>query len=266
MEAELGRHVVRVQREGRAGERAGAQWRHVEAVDRDEEAVDVAGQGPTVGQEVVRQEYGLGPLHVRVPREVGVGRLAGALGQGVLQSHDLGRHGGQVAAAPEAQVGGHLVVAAAPGVQLGPGVAGQLGHPALDGGVHVLVTGGEDEGAVGQLLLNLVQCIEEFAHLAVGQDARLGQTLDVGPGSCDVVGRQDLVERKAEGVGRHRLGHVSRDAALPERHGSGVGSASVSAWSVSAPGPWRADQVATPRPQRRTNPSASWWRKVSAAS
>ena len=62
-----------------------------------------------------------------------VGRIEGALGQGVLQPHDLPGHVDQGAPAPQAQIGGHLVVAATPGVQLGPDVAGQLGDPALDG-------------------------------------------------------------------------------------------------------------------------------------
>ncbi len=64
-----------------------------------------------------------------------------------LQVEDALGHPSELAAGVEPQVGGHLVVAAAAGVELGPDVAGELGDPPLDGGVDVLVARGEDEDA-----------------------------------------------------------------------------------------------------------------------
>ena len=67
------------------------------------------------------------------------------------------------ATAPEAEGRGDLVVAAAPGVQLRPDVADQLGHTALDGGVDVLVPRGEDERPGLELLLDDVERLHQRA-------------------------------------------------------------------------------------------------------
>ena len=157
VEAELGRHIVGIERERRAGQRSRTQRGDVEPVDRGQQPVDVAGQCPPVGQQVVGQQHRLGPLQMGVAGQVDVAGLEGALGQDVLEGDDLAGHLDQRAAAPQAQVGGDLVVAAAAGVQLGPDVAGELGDPALDRGVDVLVVGGEDERPRGELLLDLVE-------------------------------------------------------------------------------------------------------------
>ena len=56
---------------------------------------------------------------------------------------------GQLALAPEAQIGGDLIVAAPCGVQLGAGGAGELGDSAFDRRVQVLVRVEERERVVG---------------------------------------------------------------------------------------------------------------------
>ncbi len=100
-EAEVGRRAMRIERQRRAREGAGTQRRHVEAVDRGEKAIDVAGQRPPMGQQVVGQQDRLGPLHVRVPRQRGVARRLGAVQQHRLETHDARRHFAQLALAPQ---------------------------------------------------------------------------------------------------------------------------------------------------------------------
>ena len=65
--------------------------RHVEPVDRGQQPVDVAGQRPPVGQQVVGQQHRLGPLQVGVAREVGVAGLVGPGEQDLLEGDDLAR-------------------------------------------------------------------------------------------------------------------------------------------------------------------------------
>ena len=74
-EAQLGRHPVGVEGQRRARQGAGAERRHVQASACAGQAVDVPGQRPAVGQQVVGQQDRLGPLEVRVAGQVGVARL-----------------------------------------------------------------------------------------------------------------------------------------------------------------------------------------------
>ena len=156
----------------------------------------------------MRQQHRLRPLHVRVAGKVDTVRLACPFGQCVLQGHDLLGHADEGPAAPEAQRRGHLVVAAAPGVQFGTHVASQLRDAAFDGRVHVLVTGREDEGVRGELLLHDVERLNQGGDLAVAEDARLAEALDVRPRAGQVVVGQHAVEGQADRERGHGVRHA----------------------------------------------------------
>ena len=67
-EAEIGGVAGRVDRERGTRQRTGAERRHVEPVDGREQAVDVAGERPPVGHQVVREQDRLRALEVGVAR------------------------------------------------------------------------------------------------------------------------------------------------------------------------------------------------------
>ena len=261
-EAQVGRHTVGVERQRRACERARAERRHVEAAPSVEQAVDVARQRPRVGEQMMGERHRLGPLHVRVARQLDVGghRRLGPIVQDLLQLDDPAGDLEQGALGEQPHVGGDLVVAAASGVELGPGRTRQLGDPPLDRGVHVLVTRTELEGALGELLLHAVERGQHDADLVVGHHPGALEAAHVGARAREVVGCESEVEAEARGEGDELLGRLGTEPALPQRHWRS------SRRRGSPLRAWRAAQVSTPRPQSRTKPSEWSWRKRSAAS
>ncbi len=179
-EAELVGRGVRVERQARAGEGTGAQRRDGGAGERVVAAVDVAGERPHVGEQVMGQQHGLRPLEVGVAGEIGVAGGAGPVEQGALQRVQVAGEGAALAADVEAQVGRDLVVAAAAGVELGARRSGELRDAAFDGGVDVLVGRLEVEGLVGELGLDGVERGEDAVGVVDAEDAGGAEHADVG--------------------------------------------------------------------------------------
>src|SRR5439155_16678675 len=99
------------------------------------------------------------------------------------------------------------------------------------------------------------------ARLLAGEHARLLEPVRVGARPGDVVDRQPAVEREADREGEELGGRLlAAEAALPEGHPWPCFADSVHGAACLAA------QVSTPRPQRRTTPSASSCRERSAAS
>ena len=219
--------------------------------------------------------HGLGPLHVGVAGEVdvlGVG-LGGPPEEHLHQVEEAQR--GRAAALPpdvEPEVEGHLVVAAATGVELGPGRPGELRHPALDGGVDVLVEREEGERARGELGLHPRQGGGDHRSLLLGEEPDPGEHVDVGPGAGQVVGGETGVEREALGEVEQLRGRSVAEPSLPQGRALRWRRRLLRRLALAArpaghwPAPCRRAHVSTDRPHRRTKPSASRWRKVSEAS
>ena len=117
----------------------------------------------------------------------------------------------------EAEVERDLVVAAAPGVQLGAGPARDLGDAALDRGVDVLVGRGEGERAFVQLQLDAIERGVDDRPLLVGEETDVREHRDVRARADEVVGREPAVERQADGEREQLVGRTFAEPAVPER-------------------------------------------------
>ena len=177
----------RVDRQRRSGQRPGTERGHVEPLDGDEQPVDVAGERPPVGEQVVGEEDGLGPLGVGVAGQVGVAGVDGRQGARPANRRRAGDLD-ELALAPQPQIGRDLVVAAPCGVHLGARRPGQLGDPALDRRVDVLVGWHEVERAVGELGSTSSRA-RRIRATSRRRGARLVRGRDVGARSGDVVGQ-----------------------------------------------------------------------------
>ena len=97
------------------------------------------------------------------------------------------RRAGRSRRGPEPQVGDHLIVAAAGGVQLAADVAEPLDQRLLDVHVDVFQLGAQRKLALLQLPADLPQCLLDLPALLGRQQADLGQHLGVGDRAGDVV-------------------------------------------------------------------------------
>ena len=128
-------------------------------------------------------------------------------------------------------------------MQLGTGLARELGDATLDRGVDVLVGRLEGERALDQLDLDPVERGEHQRRLLGGQQADARQHRDVRARRRDVVGRETPVERQALGEREQLVGRPVGEPTVPERRHE-HGQARPARGPTSRP----------TRPQRRTKP------------
>ncbi len=128
----------------------------------------------------------------------------------------------QVLQQPQAQVGRHLIVAAAPGVQFAGRRADQLAQAALHGAVDVFVALLEFKVLRVELLRHGLQAGADLAGLGVGQHAGLLQGMRPGQAAAHVCLRQAPVEAAASGSSPRRRdpawrknGHPTVSSSLP---------------------------------------------------
>ena len=111
VEAQLGGRRLAVERVAGAGQGARPERRHVEPAAGVGQPAAVALEHLDVGQQVVPEQDRLGRLDMGGPGQDGLALAFGQPDQGPLHRHDCRVQLGQGPARPEAQIGGHLVVA-----------------------------------------------------------------------------------------------------------------------------------------------------------
>ena len=156
----LGCHVAVDGKRG-ARQRRRAQRRFIQPLARIREAAAVAAEHLDIGQQVMAEGHRLGRLHMGEARHDGAGMLLGLREQRPLQRQQalIGALAG--GAHPEAEIGRHLVVARAGGVQPPGRRADQLGQPRLDVEMDVFQFALEDELALGDFLFDLLQALQD---------------------------------------------------------------------------------------------------------
>ncbi len=205
-----------------------------------------------MGEQVMAEHHRHGLLEVGVGRQVCVGMRLRQRHEGALEpGHETGQLG-QLAFRPEAQIGGDLIVAAPPGVELGPGRF-ELGDPPLDGRVDVFVGCDEDEVPRFDLGLDHIERIEDRITFGIRHEADRCQHRDMGPRAGDVFGVEATIERERVVETLEGLGRPPLEATVPEGLAGRSGIARHVGW------PRLEASVRRRKALSLMNPSASAW-------
>lgn len=121
------------------GQRRTAQRQHVGGAVSRAQALEVTREHPIVREHVMREEHGLGLLHVRVARHDDAKVVLGEIEQRAAQVEYLVREAVRELLGMMTRVGRDLVVATAARMQTTTCRANRLGQVAFDGHVDILV-------------------------------------------------------------------------------------------------------------------------------
>ena len=217
-EAQELRGALAVQRVGGAGERGSPERVGVRGVARGGEAREVAREHPEVREQVVGEQYRLRVLEVRIAGHHDVEVLVGGVEKDAAQLDVAGHELLAEVLGEQADVGCHLVVAGASGVQAPAGRADRASERTLHGHVDVLVVDVPGEG-VGVDLRGDVGEARVDRGLVLGRDdALLGEHARMRAAAGDVVGRHVLVDLEARAELLRELVHALLEPAAPQRH------------------------------------------------
>ncbi len=160
---------------------------------------------------MVSEIHGLGSLEVRVAGHRPVGMALGELVEPRHQPHGQPPRQPGVVAHVEGDVGGHLVVSRASGVQLAAERSHELGQASLDRHVNVLVVGLERERAVLDLVGHGRESLVDLIELIRVEDAGGMESARVRPRLLEVVRREAPIEpdRGIEAL-EQRVGRVAK--------------------------------------------------------
>ena len=144
------------------------------------------------------RRHRLRPLQVGIAGHDRLRVFPGALHQRSGQAEQQVAQGFDLILEIEAQIGGHLVVAAAGGVQLLPRLADPLHQAGLDEGVDVLRPGVEPQRPLFNVVTDLLQSPDDFLRLVQADDPLAPQHPGVGDRPPDVLPPPPRIKR--EGV------------------------------------------------------------------
>ncbi len=118
----------------------------------------------------------------------------------------------------QAHVGGHLVVAAAAGMQLLARVADFLRQQAFHQHMDILRRGLQAEATILKPLQDILKALADFIPLLLGQDAHLDQHGGMGQAALDVLFVQAAVKGQGGVEIIHNIGCMLLEASAPKFH------------------------------------------------
>ena len=147
-------NVMAVDGQGGTGQCPRAERQYINPLAALLQAFTVTAEHLVVGEQVMRQEHGLGALEMGVPGHHYGTMAFGETGELLLQSAKQLLNGSDLVAQIQAHIEQDLVVAAAGGMQLAAQGADLLGQPPLDRHVDVFVQRQEGETSLLQFALH----------------------------------------------------------------------------------------------------------------
>ena len=216
--AEVARGHLAVERIARAGERRSAERVGVGGVEGGGKACEVALEHPGVGQQVVRKEHRLRVLQVRHAGKHGRAGCPGGVEKRATQAQVLLHKVLGERLGAEARVGGHLVVAAAPGVQARSRVADAARELGLDGHVDVFVVDVEGKVARIDVGLDAQKSLANGVGVLLADDALCREHRRVRDAPRDVLAVQRLVHRQRRAELLRELVDALLKPSTPQRH------------------------------------------------
>ncbi len=161
----------------------------------------------------------LGHLQVGETRQRRGGMGFGQVEQGALIVGEQGKDLVNRVAQPQADIGGHLVVAAAAGVQAFAGVADQRGEAFFDIEVDIFVLQRPGELAALDFVAHLPEPALDVGEVIGADDALARQHPGVRQRAADVLCRHALIEEDGCGVTHHQCRYRFGKSAGPRLAG-----------------------------------------------
>ena len=205
--AQAAGHGFTIQRVGGTCQCRAAQRQLVHTAAHIQQALLIAVEHLDIGQQMVRKTHRLRNLQMRKPRQNHIHMLLCHGQQRALQFAQQGANHIDLATQPQADIGGHLVIAAAPSMQALARIANELGQTRFDIQVHVFQFELPDKLAGCNLLLDLHQTPLNLRKIICRDNALGVQHLRMRNRTPNVGLPQTLVKKNTCGIALHQLAH-----------------------------------------------------------
>ena len=207
VEVQRASHPFAIDRITGARQGGGTQRQAIDAASAVGHPVGVAGEHLDVGHQVMTEGDRLRDLQMGEAGHDRPGVAFGQIDQRALQITEQPHGDVDLGAQPQPDVGGHLVVARARGVQPLAGVARQIGQPFLDVQVNIFQVELPAKGAVLDLGADAGHAVADGVEIDPRQNAAGFEHFGMRERALYVVQRESMVEAHRGGVAFDEFGY-----------------------------------------------------------